>query len=412
MVMRTYKIIKKMIQSKGLSFACVALLFFSCKKSNENTDTTPPADLTVVSVTPTSGGGIISYELPPENDLLFVRADYINAQSNEVFRVSSRENNSIEISGLVDTTPLEVTLSVVDKSQNQSEGIIVSLTPKRSFIFDVIEDISLTEDLGGVRVNWENPEEKTVFIYLYIDVNGEEEVRILSSSSKTNSKFVRGLAAVPTNFSAKVEDFDGNMTVVNELGQYTPLFEEKITKDTWALVENLSINGNAYEGSTVNFWDDIVDLSTTNSDNSYFIIDRGDNGGVLRWPLDIVIDLNKTAKINRIKVWQRAFWYGRGEDPFKPYYYQAENLRSFEVYVSNDKMEWQLIGTFDIGDPKSSEGEVPIAKLEEAALGHDFILDEISPEFRYFKFSITANFGSDTFVHGSEVSLFGIDNIQ
>lgn len=410
--MRTYKIIKKMIQSKGLSFACVALLFFSCKKSNQNTDTTPPADLTVVSVTPTSGGGIISYELPPENDLLFVRADYINAQSNEVFRVSSRENNSIEISGLVDTTPLEVNLSVVDKSQNQSEGIIVSLTPKRSFIFDVIEDISLTEDLGGVRVNWENPEEKTVFIYLYIDVNGEEEVRILSSSSKTNSKFVRGLAAVPTNFSAKVEDFDGNMTVVNELGQYTPLFEEKITKDTWALVENLSINGNAYEGSTVNFWDDIVDSSTTNSDNSYFIIDRGDNGGVLRWPLDIVIDLNKTAKINRIKVWQRAFWYGRGEDPFKPYYYQAENLRSFEVYVSNDKMEWQLIGTFDIGDPKSSEGEVPIAKLEEAALGHDFILDEISPEFRYFKFSITANFGSDTFVHGSEVSLFGIDNIQ
>ncbi len=410
--MRTYKIIKKMIQSKGLSFACVALLFFSCKKSNQNTDTTPPADLTVVSVTPTSGGGIISYELPQENDLLFVRADYINAQSNEVFRVSSRENNSIEISGLVDTTPLEVNLSVVDKSQNQSEGIIVSLTPKRSFIFDVIEDVSLTEDLGGVRVNWENPEEKTVFIYLYIDVNGEEEVRILSSSSKTNSKFVRGLAAVPTNFSAKVEDFDGNMTVVNELGQYTPLFEEKITKDTWALVENLSINGNAYEGSTVNFWDDIVDSSTTNSDNNYFIIDRGDNGGVLRWPLDIVIDLNKTAKINRIKVWQRAFWYGRGEDPFKPYYYQAENLRSFEVYVSNDKMEWQLIGTFDIGDPKSSEGEVPIAKLEEAALGHDFILDEISPEFRYFKFSITANFGSDTFVHGSEVSLFGIDNIQ
>ena len=266
--MRTYKIIKKMIQSKGLSFACVALLFFSCKKSNENTDTTPPADLTVVSVTPTSGGGIISYELPQENDLLFVRADYINAQSNEVFRVSSRENNSIEISGLVDTTPLEVTLSVVDKSQNQSEGIIVSLTPKRSFIFDVIEDISLTEDLGGVRVNWENPEEKTVFIYLYIDVNGEEEVRILSSSSKTNSKFVRGLAAVPTNFSAKVEDFDGNMTVVNELGQYTPLFEEKITKDTWALVEDLSINGNAYEGSTVYFWDDIFASSTTNSDNS------------------------------------------------------------------------------------------------------------------------------------------------
>ena len=148
---------------------------------------------------------------------------------------------------MIDSTPVDVNIKVVDESQNISEGINISVTPQRSFIFDILENISLVEDLGGVRVSWENVEEKTVFVYLFIEVNGIQEFRILSSNSRNNSQFVRGLAATPTNFSIKVEDFDGNETPVRDIGQYTPLFEEKIAKDTWTLVDNLSINGNAYE---------------------------------------------------------------------------------------------------------------------------------------------------------------------
>ena len=388
----------------------VFILTSGCESDNIS-DNNPPGDISIVSIEETNGGALINYELPSDSDILYVRAEYVNAQGQKVFRVSSKHKTSLEISGMIDSTPVDVNIKVVDESQNMSEGISISVTPKRSFIFDILENISLVEDLGGVRVSWENVEEKTVFIYLFIELNGIQEFRILSSSSRNNSQFVRGLAATPTNFSIKVEDFDGNETPILDIGQYTPLFEEKIAKDTWTLVDNLSIDGNAYEGSTVKFWDDVVDTAATNSDNSYFIINRADNGGVLRWPLDIVIDLNKQVKINRFKVWQRAFWYNAPGDPLEPYYYQAENLRTFDVYVSNDKLDWELLGSFDIGDPMNSEGIIPIDKLEEAALGHDFILDEISPQFRYLKFSITANFGSDTFVHGSEISLYGIDNL-
>ena len=101
------------------------------------------------------------------------------------------------------------------------------------------------------------------------------------------------MPAEEQNFSIKVEDFDGNSTPETDFGDYIPLFEEKIDKTSWRLVSNLSVNGDAWEGQTVNFWDDIVDTVSTNSDNSYFIIYRSLNGGVLRWPLDIVIDLNK-----------------------------------------------------------------------------------------------------------------------
>ena len=393
-----------------LPLVLAGFLTGSCDSSDIKEDTTPPGKLSVQSVTPTSGGGIIYYNLPDDNDILFVRADYINAQGDEVYRVSSKQNDSIEINGLIDTSPVTVNLSVYDTSQNRSEVVSVDFSPNRSFIFDVLESLKITADLGGVRVNWTNDEEKTVFIYVSITgSDGEEEIRILSSNNKNGARFVRGLPAEEQNFSIKVEDFDGNSTPDTDFGDYIPLFEEKIEKSSWRLVSNLSVNGDAWEGQTVNFWDDIVDTVSTNSDNSYFIIYRSLNGGVLRWPLDIVIDLNKTVKINRFKVWQRAFWYNGPANT--AYYYQAENLRSFDVYVSNDKVEWQLLGNFDIGDPSDGSGNIPDEKIDEAAQGHDFILDEVSPEFRYFKFSITANYGSDTYVHGSELSLFGVDNL-
>ena len=38
-----------------------------------------------------------------------------------MYRVSSKENDSIEISGLIDTSPVTVNLSDFDTSQNQSD---------------------------------------------------------------------------------------------------------------------------------------------------------------------------------------------------------------------------------------------------------------------------------------------------
>lgn len=378
----------------------------SCE-SEDKKDTTPPGELTITSTEATYGGAIISYTLPNDDDILYVRADYTNGKGEAVFRTVSKHVNQIEVSGFVVEEDVTVSLTVVDENQNKSKAVEHEIRPLLSFIYLVQESIKIVPDLGGVQVSWENIEEKTVFIYLHIADGDEEETRILSSSNATENIFVRGLEAKELGFSTKVEDFDGNITSLLDKGYFTPLFEEKINKDTWTLVSNLSIDGNAYEGATVNFWDDVVDTFETNSDNSYFIINRNDNGGVLRWPLDIVIDLNKKVKINRFKIWQRAFWYNGPGD--QPYYYQSENLRSFDLFVSMDKSEWTLLGSFQIEEP--TNGDISQALLDEAAAGHNFNLDEISPEFRYLKFSITSNFGSDSFCHGSEISLFGRDNL-
>ena len=396
--------------SKILSILFISLvILFGCK-DDENGDSTPPGSLSVEDITPTNGGGIISYLLPDDSDILFVRAEYSNSLGVDVYRVSSSHNNYIEIDGLNQNTPVQVRLFVVDENENLSEPVEVEFTPLPSFIYLVQESISITPDLGGVKLEWENVAEKTVYVHLHIVSDDHEEIRILSSNSSNENIFVRGLESVEMTFLTKVEDFDGNITDLEEKATLTPLFEEMIDKSTWTLVNQLSVNGNAWEGETTAFWDDVVDTAETNSDNSYFIIWRDQNGGTLNWPLDIVISLNKNVRVHRFKVWQRAFWYGGPTGV--PYYYQEENMRSFDLFASNNLTDWTLLGEFDIGDPSDENGNIPQDFIDSAANGHDFNLDGVSDTFRYLKFSITSNYGSDTYVHGSEITLWGLDNVD
>ena len=395
-------------QIKKIIFSIfLVTLTFSCSK-NEDVDSTPPGILSNISVVPTNGGGIISYSLPSDNDISYVRAEYTNSQGEEVFRVSSRYNTSVEINGLNQTTPIKVRLYVVDENENISDEVEVEFTPLESFIYLVQQSIEISPDLGGVKITWENIATKTVFVYVHILNGTDETIRILSSDNAEESLFIRGLDAVEMTFSTKVEDFDGNITDLQVVGNYTPLFEEKIEKNTWTLIASQSINGNAYEGRTVNFWDDIVDTVETDSDNSYFIATRENNGGSLNFPLDIVIDLNKNVKIKRFKVWQRAYWYQGGG---VTYHYQEENIKSFNLYASNDAQSWDLLGQFDIGDPRDSAGNIPASAFQEAIDGHDFTLANTSEQFRYLKFSITSNYGSTQLTVGSEITLFGLDNL-
>ena len=396
--------------NKILSIFLISFITLLGCKDDDGQDSTPPGSLLVENITPTNGGGIISYSLPDDSDILFVRAEYTNSLGVDVYRVSSSHNNFIEIDGLNQNTPVQVKLFVIDENENMSQPVDIEFTPLPSFIYLVQESITITPDLGGVKLEWENVAEKTVYVHLHIVNAGEEEIRILSSNNASESAFVRGLESVEMTFLTKVEDFDGNITELEEKAILTPLFEEMIDKSTWTLMSQLSVNGDAWEGQTTAFWDDVVDTAETNSDNSYFIIWRDQNGGTLNWPLDIVIDLNKNVRVHRLKVWQRAFWYG-GPTGI-PYYYQEENMRSFDLYASNNSVDWTLLGQFDIGDPSDENGNIPQDFIDAAANGHDFDLDGVSEPFRYLKFSLTSNYGSDTYVHGSEITLWGLDDVD
>ena len=394
---------------KKLLFLTILIFAVSSCSKQDDGDTTPPSVLTVDGVTPTNGGGIISYTLPNDDDILYVRAEYTNSNGVDVSRASSSYNNSIEIDGLNQTTALTITLYVVDENYNQSAPIYVELVPLESFIYLVQESIEVNTDLGGFRITWENIQSKTVYVFVHINNGIDEEIRILSSNNSSESIAVRGLPSEEITISTRIEDFDENSTTLEEKGTLTPLFEQVIDKSTWTLVASQSVNGNAWEGASVNFWDDVIDTTNNNSDNSYFMIWRDLNGGSLNWPLDLVIDLNKNVKVTRFTVWQRAYWYNGPSDI--PYYFQEENMKSFTMYASNDAQVWEELGQFDIGDPRDSDGNIPQSAFDSAANGHEFELDEVSESFRYLKFSVTSNYGSEAYVNGSEITMYGLDDI-
>ena len=166
----------------------LASLVLSCSKADDG-DTTPPGSLTVISITPTNGGGIVSYELPSDLDILYVTAVYTNSNGEEISRVSSKYNTDIEVSGLNQTTPVSVQLFVIDESYNRSIPVIIEFTPLPSFIYLVQESIEIIPDLGGVKISWDNIESKTVFVFLHIMNAGVEEVRILSSNNSRRNTF-------------------------------------------------------------------------------------------------------------------------------------------------------------------------------------------------------------------------------
>lgn len=391
----------------------IIISLFSCDKK-EDIDTTPPGKLTITGIVPTYGGAKIAYTLPQDEDVLFVKAKYTNALGNEVFKVSSHYNDTIEVTGFNDTEPKNIKLYVYDRNNNKSEAVETQVTPLESYIFQVQESIEIVPDLGGVKVSWTNPSENPVHVWLYYKKHDIDTFKIMSSSFSTYRFNIIGLDSVEYEFSADVEDEIGIKSGKKFITNAIPKFEEKIQKDSWSLVSNLSCNGNAWEGQTINFFDDVVDTHDDPNDNSYFIVQGGgsdlDNG-----TLDIVINLNKHVLIDRFIVWQRAYWYSGAENQGVsaiPYYYQQENLKAFNIYISNDLVEWALVGEYEIEDPKDEDNNVPEVYIEIAKEGHNFILNEVTQPFQYLKFSITKNFGSKENVYGSEITLFGLDNVE
>ena len=390
-----------------------AFAFTACNE--EVLDTTAPGKVTNISYKPTNGGAILTFTAPDDDDLLYVKAVYTNSLGKEVFKVTSHYGDSIEIDGFKEATPQKVKLYAVDRSNNNSEAAEIEVTPMKSFIYLVQESIQMKEQLGGVRITWENPDQKTVFVYVNFSKAGKTYERILSSALSDPVLMIRGLDPEEYSFSVTVEDFNGNKTDKMDVGTYRPLLEQKIDKSTWKVLQNLSVDGDKWEGTLASFWDDVIDTKESGSDNSYFIINRDDNGGMLKWPLDIVVDLNKTVVVNRFVVWQRAFAYVNAEQngvSTDYCYYKEENLKSFSVSVSTDKLTWTSLGTFDIGDPRDAAGVISPAKYKEAIDGHEFNLESVSQPFRYMKFSVLSNYGSETNVYGSEITLYGLDNQQ
>src|SRR5690606_21679653 len=116
-----------------LYHVCLIFILWSCSESEIGQypiDSEAPGIVGSISVENLKGAAVVSYDIPDDDDLLYVKAIYRLDNGEEVEQKASAYANSIRIEGLGKSREQEVLLVTGDRSKNESEPVAVTIHPE------------------------------------------------------------------------------------------------------------------------------------------------------------------------------------------------------------------------------------------------------------------------------------------
>ena len=358
------------------------------------TDTVAPNTVSNVLVRNIPGGAVLKYDLPEDEDLLYVKAVYSLKEGIESEARASYFVDSLVVEGFGTEDPRTVQLIAVDNSENESEPVIVEIKPLEAPVVTISNSLSLIADFGGVTASWKNETKTPVSIVVEIkDEYGDYiPLDVYYSSSEDGTASTRGMEAVSRDFRAFVQDKWGNTSMPLEVN-LVPLFEEKFTMSKFGALSLEGDQGPGWGWVLTNLWDGNI--------NSGFHTEPGT--GV--WPHTFSIDMGQTGKISRVKLWQRT----EGD-----YVYKHGNIKRFELYGTNDGTnlnDWSTWTKLFEGVSRKPSG-LPLGQYSEedltyAKAGEEFLCPPDMPAVRYLRFKVTENWSESDFLHVMEIEVYG-----
>lgn len=374
------------------------LLIYACQKEERGQypiHGNIPDKVTSVRVEEnTAGGAVIAYDYLDERDILYVKAVYTLDDGTPMELKASAYTNTINIVGIGRSREVPVTLTVVDRSRNESEAVTVVAHPLDSPIYEVANSLTMKSDFGGIRLNWENPTKTPVTIDVYADEDDElTELERFYSDAPSGRSNVRGQEPVETDFAVVVRDRWGNSSDLR-YGCYTPLFEQEIDKSKF---RRWNPTGLPYASQSATEWRDIENLW----DDTWYPSGRG-FAGTTNY---MTFDLGQVAKISRLKI------HTRGENHL---IYNHVMPKRFELWgslttnVTDDFSTWELLGYFESYKPSGMAlGSVSSEDIQYAAVdGMDFEV-EGSPDVRYIRFQTIETYNGTIGIQLMELSFYG-----
>ena len=428
---------------------CFSLLMLSsCDNKDESSDTTPPAQVSDITFKPNNGGGTFYFKVPQDEDILYVKAVYTLDNNKTIYRASSFYSDSLSIEGLGSEKPYDVEILSVDRSGNESSPIVQKITPLKPAIDLVLSTTEIIPSFSSVFVRWANELRKNVVIQVTYNVQSTTIIKKYSSNILKDNLLIDNLEDKAYNFSVSIEDNFENFTKQKSFSNITPFTDKLIDKSKFRFLrdelmpdeiheawEELDAQGNpitmtrtlqrgekegAYnpgneknwnakeqsiDGRIQNFWDGIIDDGFLENKNFF---STGREGSI---PFSYYIDIGQEIKMSRFRVWQRDWhWDKIGQRDQTGYYYRLENVDVFELWISNDKVNWERVRRFRIVEPSD-----PIEARAEAVAGHHFITNEENPQFtkpfRYLEYRGLSHFqGNNGVCNASEISIYGTSN--
>ena len=361
-------------------------------------DGVPPSPVSNVQVVNTPGGAQLTYDLPDDEDLLYVKAVYSRRAGEESESRSSMYRNELAVEGFGDVNPHEVKVIAVDRSRNESTPVTVTVNPLEPEVITIARSIDLIADFGGVTASWQNPNRAEISVSVMIKSDSLMEYISLEtfySSMTEGVGGVRGMDTITGNFAVVVKDHWGNLSEAKYYDLtpvYETLFDRLKFRDATVPGDGPHYSGGGWNLSNV--WDGVW-----GNDSGY-----SSSGGTGIWPQSITIDLGVLGQISRIRLHQRMGNYTFSEG----------NPRIFEVYgcqeldVSGSWDSWtKLMECESIkpsGQPITQNSSEDIARAND---GEDFINSPLNPKVRYLRFKILRTWaGGDNF-QTSEIEVFG-----
>ena len=310
----------------------ILIVFSSCKEEligQYPIENIPPQKVTNTAVKNIEGGALITYSIPNEDDVLYVKANYKLDDGTPMEIKSSIYSNQLEIVGIGKSREMPVTLTVVDRSQNESAPITVMIHPLDAPIYSILQTLLIQNDFGGIQLRWENPTKTPIVIDVFSPTEDEmREVDRFYSESSIGKANVRGQEPVETIYSIAIRDRWGNRTDTIS-GTFLPIFETELDKSRFRRWNPPGIPYNAYTSSNwyiENFWNNNI------------------KSGFANFELQFTFDLGQVAKLSRFKINQR---------PETNIIYDYVHPKRFELWgsvspnVSADFSTWRYLGTFE-----------------------------------------------------------------
>ena len=401
--------------------------FNACQEENRfeisGNDKIAPGPPKYISSKSLVGGARIFYNIPDEEDVLSINAEYVNKSGVKSIFSASYFLDSIDVMGIADTLEHVVNLYSVDRAGNTSVPVPVTVKASESALQNVSESIQVLAGFNSIIISWVNELEEPVNVYIDMTFNKagkNNEISWVLTSNKINNREIVDNINLSENESLSVNihigDSYGNRSEVIKMGQIHVMSDEILPKDFWTIPNtNDSIAGipmcfgNAYEAKAVN----VIDGITSRGEiiNIMHTAGRGRTGNSVdgNTPWNFIIDLGDYYELSRIVTNQRHDLNTTTYDPNeRGIYYTGENVNQYNMYYLNDETgEWEFISQHTIEVPSG------LSSLEMARLGAAGDMALMYPEVprytkptRWFRYEAISGFGSTPLVL-SEITLYG-----
>ena len=198
----------------------LVLIFLSigCKEDDnirpfgKDVEAGAPGVVSEIKVKNIPGGAVISYQLPDNPDIMYVRARYKVGQGKEMEARASVYANELTVNGFGDMNEHEVELSCVDRMENEGATTVAVVTPLKPSVLTTFESLEVNATFGGVYVNFKNPEKASLSIHVVTtdSLNQPYEAHVQYTQAEKGPFYVRGFKAEERMFDIYVVDRWGN----------------------------------------------------------------------------------------------------------------------------------------------------------------------------------------------------------